>query len=71
MEKDVVCGVQVDTDVTAHRVDYDGRTFYFCSPACMAKFGKNPETYANRDARIRQHMSAVFTPPPRDPKAHS
>lgn len=71
MEKDVVCGMQVDEQTTANRFDYGGRIFYFCSPACRAKFGKNPEAYANKDARIRQHMSAVYTPPPRDPKPKS
>jgi Cu+-exporting ATPase len=66
MEKDVVCGMQVDETATAHRFDHTGKTFYFCSEACRAKFSKSPETYANKDARIREHLSAVYRPPRRD-----
>ena len=66
MEKDVVCGMQVDETATAHRIDHSGRTFYFCSAACRAKFSRNPETYANKEARIRQHLSAVYRLPRRD-----
>jgi Cu+-exporting ATPase len=66
MKKDVVCGAQVDEEATSHKSDYDGKTFYFCSPACKAKFDQRPEVYANRGSRIRQHASAVFRPPPSD-----
>jgi YHS domain-containing protein len=62
MKKDVVCGEQVDENTTTNRSDYNGKTFYFCSPACQTKFGQRPEAYANREARIPQHPSAVFTP---------
>lgn len=68
MEKDVVCGMQVDDSTTTNRSDYSGKTFYFCSPACKAKFGQRPEAYANRGARIRRHASAVYTPPLPDSK---
>ena len=30
MEKDVVCGMQVDETATAHRFDHIGKSFYFC-----------------------------------------
>jgi YHS domain-containing protein len=64
MEKDVVCGMQVDETSAPERFEYGGRTFHFCSPSCKAKFVERPEAYANRSARIRQHASAVFIPPP-------
>ena len=64
MEKDVVCGVQVDENITTNRSHYNGKTFYFCSPACEKKFSERPEAYANRGARIRRHDTAVvYTPP--------
>jgi Cu+-exporting ATPase len=69
MKKDVVCGEQVDENTTTNRSDYNGKTFYFCSPACQTKFGQRPEAYANREARIPQHPSAVFIPLP-DSKPH-
>ena len=63
MEKDVVCGVQVDENTTANKFTYKGRTFFFCSPACVAEFGLRPEAYANKEAHIHQHPTAVFRLP--------
>jgi YHS domain-containing protein len=68
MEKDVVCGMQVDEDTATNKFDFYGKTFYFCSPACKAKFGRSPEAYINRGAQIREHQSAVFIPPKTKPR---
>lgn len=46
MAKDPVCGMQVNETTAAGKIDYKGRTYYFCSPACKAKFEKTPEKYA-------------------------
>ena len=32
----------------AERTDYQGRTYYFCSPECKARFNKDPLQYAVR-----------------------
>ena len=45
MEKDVVCGMQVDSQKAAARSDYNGKTYYFCSPVCKNKFDKDPQRY--------------------------
>jgi Cu+-exporting ATPase len=45
MEKDVVCGMQVDPARAAGTSEYNGRTYYFCSKACKAKFDANPGQY--------------------------
>jgi YHS domain-containing protein len=42
MEKDVVCGMQVDTAKAAGTSEYNGNTYYFCSKGCKAKFDANP-----------------------------
>lgn len=63
MEKDAVCGVQVDENTATSKTDYYGKTFYFCSPACKAKFGRSPEVYIKRGAQIREHQSAVYKRP--------
>lgn len=62
MQKDVVCGMQVDENTTTNVSDYNARTFYFCSPACKKMFGDRPEMYANRGERIRQHDTAIYMP---------
>jgi P-type Cu+ transporter len=44
-ERDPVCGMQVVPERAAGRYDYEGRTYYFCSPGCLAKFRADPERY--------------------------
>ena len=39
--KDPVCGMAV-TELSAHRLEHDGRLYYFCSAQCMDKFRVNP-----------------------------
>jgi YHS domain-containing protein len=46
MEKDVVCGMQVDPAKAAEKSEYNGKTYYFCSPSCKKKFDANPSQYA-------------------------
>ena len=45
MEKDPVCGMEVDRDSAAATSQYQGRTYYFCEQACKEKFDANPEQY--------------------------
>jgi Cu+-exporting ATPase len=42
MERDVVCGMQVDPSKAAGSSEYKGKTYYFCSKGCQAKFDANP-----------------------------
>ncbi len=46
MAKDPVCGMQVDEKQAAGKSEFDGKTYYFCSPSCKATFDKNPSAYA-------------------------
>jgi YHS domain-containing protein len=46
MEKDVVCGMQVDPAQAAGKSEYNGKTYYFCAPVCKKKFDANPDQYA-------------------------
>ena len=45
MEKDVVCGMQVDPAKAAGSSQFEGKTYYFCSNACKTKFDVNPRQY--------------------------
>jgi Cu+-exporting ATPase len=45
MEKDVVCGMQVDPAKAAGTSQYGGKTYYFCSAGCKTKFDANPTQY--------------------------
>jgi len=46
MEKDVVCGMQVDPAKAAGSSEYNGKTYYFCSKGCKAKFDADPAQYS-------------------------
>lgn len=42
---DVVCGMDIDPAQAAATSDYQGQTYYFCSPGCKREFDRNPEQY--------------------------
>jgi len=45
MEKDVVCGMQVDPAKAAATSQYNGKTYYFCAKVCKTKFDADPAKY--------------------------
>lgn len=45
MERDVVCGMQVDPATAAGKTEYNGKTYYFCSQTCKTRFDANPGRY--------------------------
>jgi YHS domain-containing protein len=45
MALDLVCGTVVDEDKTDYTSQYQGMTFYFCSPDCKTAFDNDPEKY--------------------------
>ena len=46
MDKDPVCGMDVDEKKAAAQAIHRGKTYYFCAEACKACFEKDPERYA-------------------------
>ena len=42
---DPVCGMWVDPQTAARTSEYEGQTYYFCSPACKKAFEAEPEWY--------------------------
>ncbi len=55
MAKDPVCGMEVDEKKAADKVEYQGQTYYFCSPACKTAFQQNPEKYTRGKAETGGH----------------
>ncbi|MGA7855654.1 MAG: HAD-IC family P-type ATPase, partial [Candidatus Acidiferrales bacterium] len=45
MERDPVCGMTLDPERAAARVEHSGKTFYFCCAGCATKFRAEPEKY--------------------------
>ncbi len=50
VEKDPVCQMLVDPETAAGKYEYEGRTYYFCSPHCVKKFSEAPEAYLSGSA---------------------
>jgi YHS domain-containing protein len=46
MDKDPVCGMAVTRADVGGSSEYQGKTFYFCSPLCKRAFDADPKRYA-------------------------
>lgn len=45
MERDVVCGMQIDKSKGAGSSEYNGKAYYFCSTSCKTKFDADPAKF--------------------------
>lgn len=53
MERDLVCGMDVNPGNAPAQSNYRGRTYYFCSPECKEKFEREPQLYVGQE-QLRQ-----------------
>lgn len=59
--KDPVCRMTTDTDTTPYRETINGKTYYFCSEACKAKFDRSPSTYVTLADKLAAGQKRVYT----------
>jgi YHS domain-containing protein len=45
MATDPVCKMIIDEKTATGKSEYNGKTYYFCSPGCKTKFDANPSAY--------------------------
>ena len=50
--KDPVCGMELSRLSAIEEMDYEGKTYYFCSAGCREAFEAEPEKYLRHH---RQH----------------
>lgn len=50
MPTDPVCKMEIGEDTAEAKIEYKGRTYYFCSEACKESFEKNPERFLRKTA---------------------
>jgi len=55
MFKDPVCGMDVDPATAAGKSEYEGQTYYFCSPGCKKSFDANPEKFVGKSQEHSGH----------------
>ena len=56
MERDPICGMDVDPESAAGKSEYKGKTYYFCSLGCKRTFDQDPEKYAGQNPSGEGHM---------------
>jgi len=56
MEVDPVCGMDVDPKTAAGKSEYQGKTYYFCSPGCKKDFDKDPAQYVGQTQAGHEHQ---------------
>jgi Cu+-exporting ATPase len=63
--KDPVCGMDVDPHTAKHRAENGGRTYYFCSAGCRAKFMADPQRYLAKGEALAKPVAAgtIYTCP--------
>lgn len=45
VEKDPVCGMEVDTTTSELSYEYEGKTYWFCGKGCLLEFKDDPKKY--------------------------
>ena len=48
LEKDPVCGMNVNPEAAKHIHEHAGRKYYFCCAGCLNKFASDPAGYLNK-----------------------
>jgi YHS domain-containing protein len=54
---DPVCGMTIESEKSATREVWQGRTYYFCSTSCQEKFRAAPDRYAEKAGDHAAHGS--------------
>jgi len=68
--KDPVCGMTVSPG-TAHRIEYGGITYLFCSSGCREKFRADPDQYVRQRRDTLAAPSAPTAKSAENPTAHA
>ncbi|CAO3414109.1 heavy metal translocating P-type ATPase [Azospirillum doebereinerae] len=63
--RDLVCGMMVDPERTAHHAEHGGRTFHFCSARCHDTFVAAPAPYLKPAAKPAEPEPAGQVLPPK------
>src|SRR5260370_8763591 len=64
MERDPVCGMQVDAASAGATSEHGGRTYFFCCPGCAKKFEAAPEQYLKPQPAPSGPMQTMISPAP-------
>jgi P-type Cu+ transporter len=57
--KDPVCGMMVDPQKSAGKVEHGGKPYYFCSPRCAERFESEPERFLAKPGAVEMEHEAA------------
>ncbi|MBS1789989.1 MAG: heavy metal translocating P-type ATPase [Acidobacteria bacterium] len=60
---DPVCGMTVNPATAAGKHDYEGKTYYFCSPHCLHKFSADPDAILHPQPKVPTPLDVEYTCP--------
>ena len=58
--KDPICGMQFAPERAAGKLEYEGKTYYFCNKSCLEKFRLDPAKYLASEKPSEMHMRFRF-----------
>src|ERR1700720_3515880 len=62
MERDPVCGMQVDPASARAKAEYGGKSYFFCCAGCAKKFEAAPEQYLKPRPAASGAMLTMISP---------
>jgi P-type Cu+ transporter len=62
LERDPVCGMNVNPVSARHVDEYAGKKYYFCSASCVEKFKAQPQQYLNNAFQFSSNLVMLGTP---------
>src|SRR3984957_907000 len=70
LERDPVCGMNVDPASAKHTYQYSGKNYYFCCAGCVAKFQVDPAKYLAMSPRPSGLVTLGAARPASTPKSN-
>src|ERR1700756_5129802 len=67
LERDPVCGMNVDPASAKHVHEHAGKKYYFCCAGCGEKFKADPGKYLNKPAAFAPNLVMLGMPAPAKP----
>jgi Cu+-exporting ATPase len=62
LERDLVCGMNVNPATAKHLYDHAGKKYYFCCASCAEKFKTDPDKYLSGSSPGKQSGLVMLTP---------
>src|ERR1700688_4349666 len=70
LERDPVCGMNVNPSSAKHVYEHAGKKYYFCCPSCVEKFKADPGKYLNKLVPSSSNLVMLGMPAAAKPSPH-